>query len=170
MKLWMWALVAAAVAGSLLLLQGQARPFVTVRAEGVIVKVTAPAEVVLVGALSANADNVSTTVPGSGTTVPASGTKWALPTWLQTPFARATLYALAGAAAFWALNLFKRRFGWHGKQMLNATILVVAAFGLLLSYLFQDKGISLLSNPLNVGGGIGLIYTVANLAYQYLRK
>ncbi len=167
MKLWGWALIAAAVAGSVLLLQVQARPFVTVRAEGVIVKVTAPAEVVLVGASAAT---VSATVPGLGTTVPSSGTKWALPAWLQTPFSRYMLYALAGAAAVWVLNLFKRRFGWQGKQMLNATILVVAAFGLLLTYLFQDKGVSLLSNPLNVGGGIGLVYMVANLAYQYLRK
>lgn len=105
------------------------------------------------------------TAPASST-APGASSGWKLPPWLGTPFARYTLYVIASAGAVLLLTWVKRRFLWEGKRMLQATIVVVAAFGMLLTYLFQDKGASILSNPLNIGGGIGLVYMLANLAFQ----
>jgi len=107
---------------------------------------------------------VAPTAPASST-APGASSGWKLPPWLGTPFARYTLYSIASAGAVLLLMWLKRRFLWEGKRMLQATIVVVAAFGMLLTYLFQDKGASSL-NPLNVGGGIGLVYMLANLAFQ----
>jgi hypothetical protein len=55
--------------------------------------------------------------------------------------------------------------------MLNATVAVVGVLGLSITFLVQDKGLSALTaNPFNVGGGIGFVYMVANLAYQRFIK
>lgn len=107
--------------------------------------------------------------PAAAAPVASTGSKFALkiPDWLGSPFARATLYILAGGAAVLILKWVQKKYGWVDKQMLTATIVVVSALGLGLSYLFQDKGMSLLSNPLNIGGGIGVLYTVANLAFKF---
>jgi hypothetical protein len=172
MKTWMWVAIAIAAAGGLLLVASpQAGPMVTVQAPGVVVKVTAPAEVI-VGNSSTNVDIVSTVAPSSGTTVPNSGTKFKLqiPEWLGSPLARGALYSLASVAAVFLLQWLKKRYVWDGKKMVEAAIVVVAAFGAILTYLFQDKGASLLSNVWVLGGSGGFLYMAANLIYKWKFK
>lgn len=139
-------------------------------AVAVVASARAPQVRVIVDDVTVTAGGSATVVvgPSSATsTAPASAaaaTSWRLPTWLGTPFARYTLYALASAGAVLLLQWLKRRFGWEGKKMLTATSIVVAVFGLGLTILTQDK--AYLSNPFNIGGAIGLLYAFSNLAYQ----
>jgi hypothetical protein len=162
-------LLGAAVAGALALALLPAARVVRVDIGAVSVYSEGDVRVVLP---SSSVVGVSSSSVGSmGTTVPETGTKWVPPAWLGSPFARYILYAGGGALAVWALQLIKRRWGWQDKQMLNATVLVVGAIGLTITYLVQDKGISsLLSNPFNLGGGLGLTYLVSSLVYQYIVK
>jgi len=161
MKGFLLVLIAAALVGAWAI--AAAPPRVTVVTDGVTI--TSEKDVtVVVGSAS-----VVACVPAAVVPVTSTPSKFALkiPAWLGTPFARATLYILAGGAAVLILKWVQKKYGWVDKQMLTATIVVVSALGLGLSYLFQDKGMSLLSNPLNIGGGIGVVYTLANLAFKF---
>ena len=164
MKLWMWIALAVAAAGAMLLVT-PAKPTVTVIADGVTMTSRGSATVV-VGEMLTSVDSVSTTVPVTGTSVPNSGTK--LPAWLGSPLAMGVLYSAAAVGTVFLLQALKRRFGWEGKQMLKMTLLVVAAVGSILAYLFKDSGIGILSNVwVLLGGGGSILYTLGNLLYQW---
>jgi hypothetical protein len=161
MKGFLLVLIAAALVGAWAV--AATPPRITVVTDGVTI--TSEKDVtVVVGSAS-----VVACAPAAVAPIAATPSRFALkiPAWLGTPFARATLYILAGGAAVLILKWVQKKYGWVDKQMLTATIVVVSALGLGLSYLFQDKGMSLLSNPLNIGGGIGVVYTLANLAFKF---
>jgi len=159
MKGFLLVLIAAALVGAWAV--AATPPRITVVTDGVTI--TSEKDVtVVVGSAS-----VVACAPAAPIAATPSRFALKIPAWLGTPFARATLYILAGGAAVLILKWVQKKYGWVDKQMLTATIVVVSALGLGLSYLFQDKGMSLLSNPLNVGGSLGVLYTVANLAFKF---
>jgi hypothetical protein len=153
-------LIAAALVGAWAV--AAAPPRVTVVTDGVTI--TSEKDVTVV---------VGTTpavicAPTSASPVTSTSSRFALkiPAWLGSPLARGTLYSLAAVAAVFLLQWIKRRYGWDGKKMVYATIVVVCSFGALLAYLFQDKGTSLLSNIWVLGGGAGFIGMAATVIYK----
>jgi hypothetical protein len=160
MKGFLLVLIAAALVGAMGV--AAAPPRITVVTDGVTI--TSEKDVtVTVG----QAPSVAC-VPSVVAPVVKAASKFALeiPAWLGSPLARGTLYSLAAVAAVFLLQWIKRSYGWDGKKMVYATIVVVCAFGALLAYLFQDKGTSLLSNVWVLGGGAGFIGMAATVIYK----
>jgi hypothetical protein len=103
----------------------------------------------------------------SSVTVGGAKKGWVPPAWLRSPLSVATLYVAATAALVLGLLFVWKRWKLEGNKMLLLTIVCVMGMGLLISYLTQEKGWAMFShNPFNLGGGMGILYAVVNIAYQ----